>query len=201
MTKKNPQHRELEVKLAADDVCISDFNRWCWARGPAKYEHVIGPDTYYVQGQNVLRHRQNSRAGELTVKRRTSAKSTKDRVEIDLRFDGTTTANDVKRFLAATGWEPAFNVVKDCHIFWFDGKPGFEAVIYDVRCVFPDGQETKPRRFVEFEIHKADSFDPRALFVLKDLEKEARLSMNMGPTETESLYEIYSGKRYRLVKS
>lgn len=198
----NPQHRELEIKLDADEVQVEQFKQWCFGRSPSKYLHVIGPDTYYVQGKNVLRHRQNGEgAGELTVKRRTSKKSTKDRLEIDLRFDQGTSQDDVTRFLVATGWAPQFTVIKDCHIFWFeDRKPGVEVVLYDVRCIYVSGKETSPRRFAEVEIHKADSNSSRALSTLKEWERDARAVFSFGETQSESLFEIYSGKRYGMVK-
>jgi hypothetical protein len=202
MGKPKAEHRELEIKLAADGVHTDTFKTWCFERDPSRYLHVTGPDTYYTQGKNVLRHRQPGQGGpgELTVKRRTSKTSTKDRLEIDLRFDPNTSLEDVRRFLLATGWTPAFTVIKDCHIFWFEEwKPGVEAVLYDVRCVLPSGKETKPRRFVEFEIHKADSNHPKALTTLKDWENMARDQFSFGETMTESLYEIYSGKRYGLI--
>lgn len=199
---KNPKHSELELKLAADDVDVKIFSRWCFSHEPTKYVHLTSPDTYYTQGDNVLRHRHGGKtAGELTVKRRTSKRSTRNRLEIDLRFDSQTTHDDVERFLVATGWEPAFNVFKDCHIFWLDEKkPGVEIVLYDVRCIFPNGKETSPRRFVEIEIHKADSNHPKALTTLKDWERAARRAFALGAVQTESLYEIYSGKRYGMVK-
>lgn len=201
---KNPNHRELEVKIDASGILVDDFRDWCFGRLPSKYTHLISPDTYYTQGGNVLRHRHGGKsAGELTVKRRTSKKSTKDRVEIDLRFDAGTTQDDVKRFLEATGWKPAFTVIKDCHIFWYEEiTPGVEVVLYDVRCIRPDGSETAPRRFVEVEIHKADSNHPKALTTLKDWEEAARTQFpGMGAIQDLSLYEIYSGKRYGMAKT
>jgi adenylate cyclase class IV len=196
------QHRELEVKLDAQGILIDDFKEWAFRLIPSKYLHVVGPDTYYTQGKSVLRHRQNGEgAGELTVKRRTSKKSTRDRLEIDLRFDSSTTQDDVTRFLLATGWEQKFTVIKDCHIFWYeDTKPGVEVVLYDVRCVLPSGKETDSRRFIEVEIHKADSLMPNALTTLKDWEASVREVWSGLETMTESLYEIYSGKRYGLIK-
>lgn len=201
--KTKAQHRELEIKLDATEIQVNDFKEWAFTLLPSKYIHVVGPDVYYTQGRNVLRHRQNGEgAGELTVKRRTSEKSTKDRLEIDLRFDIGTTVDDVSRFLQATGWEQKFTVIKDCHIFWFeDQKPGVEAVLYDVRCLLPSGKETKSRRFVEFEIHKADSTHPKALTTLKDWEADVREAFpQVGDVMSESLYEIYSGRRYGLIK-
>jgi adenylate cyclase class IV len=199
---KNPNHREMEIKLAADEVDATEFNAFCFAKAPSKYMHVFGPDTYYVQGKNVLRHRKNGEgAGELTVKRRTSKKSTRDRLEIDLRFSDATTPDDVERFLGATGWKPQFTVVKDCHIFWFEDRvPHMEVVLYDVRAIFPNGKETPNRRFIEVEVHKAHSGHLRGLSALKDWERQVRKEFRMGETMGSSLYELYSGTQYQMVK-
>jgi adenylate cyclase class IV len=203
MSKIKAEHRELEVKLAADGMNIKAFKDWCFDRDPSKYLHVTGPDVYYTQGKNVLRHRQPGQGGpgELTVKRRTSKKSTRDRLEIDLKFADIVNIEDVGRFLTATGWKQKFTVIKDCHIFWFEDRvPGVEAVLYSVRCVLPNGKETRERAFVEFEIHKTDSHHPRALTTLKDWENSVRKTFDLGEPLNESLYEIYSGAKYGMVR-
>lgn len=200
---KKAQHRELEIKMGADGVNIKAFKRWCFDLDPSKYLHVIGPDVYYTQGKNVLRHRQPGQGGpgELTVKRRTSHKSTRDRLEIDLGLKDDVEIDDVGRFLEATGWKKKFTVIKDCHIFWFEDRtPGVEAVLYNVRCILPNGKETRERAFTEFEIHKAHSHHPRAMTTLKDWERMARAEFELGPVLNESLYEIFSGARYGLVR-
>lgn len=187
--------------MAADEVDRDAFNRFCLAKVPTKFLHVIGPDTYYVQGKNVLRHRKNGEgAGELTVKRRTSKKSTRDRLEIDLRFSSSTTPEDVTQFLSATGWKSQFTVIKSCDIFWFENSfPYMEAVIYDVRAVFPNGKETQSRRFLEVEVHKKHSGHVRALYSLKEWERDLRKNFQVGDTQSKSLYEIYSGRSYGMV--
>ena len=198
---KNPKHRELELKFEADTVDLEVFKKWCFGLEPEEYLHTGGPDVYYSQGPNVLRHRNNGEgAGELTVKRRTSRKTTTDREEIDLRFAAHVTVEDVEKFLQATGWKPMFTVIKDCHIFAFKETPGVEIVIYDVRCVYPNGEETPLRRFAEIEIHKADSNSPHALSTLKEWERSMHEEIPGLTRCSESLYEIYSGKRYGLVK-
>jgi adenylate cyclase class IV len=113
------EHNEIEAKLAADEVLVSDFCKLMFAQMPTKYECVTGPDTYYRQGENVIRHREkkNSKTHELTVKRRKSTKSTRDREEIDLHFAHNTGVLDVRAFLAATGFEKEFQLVKTAHIF------------------------------------------------------------------------------------
>lgn len=197
------EHRELEVKLDATGLHPDDFNRWCSLRRPSQYLHTVGTDVYYRQGKNVLRHRKDPAGGpgELTVKLRTSTKTTRNRVEIDLKLAASVGADDVARFLEATGWTPVFSVVKDCHIFWFSElTPAVEAVYYCVRCFKPDGIELAPRTFVEFEIHKADSNHPKARSVLSDWEKAASKSLQSMPLVHESLYEIFSGERYNVTK-
>lgn len=199
----NPKHRELEIKVSAMAVEPRLFRDFCYAKGPERYLHIIGPDDYYVQGENVLRHRKSGGPGELTVKRRTSMKSTRDRVEIDLKLDHGMTIEDVAAFLAATGWERQFTVVKDCHIFWFEGSrktPGVEAVIYDVKLVDAKGNDSWDR-YVEIEIHKEDSNHPMALSTLRTWEKQLRAELpSLGEVVSESLYEIYSGNKYSLAK-
>jgi adenylate cyclase class IV len=198
--KTNPLYHEMEIKIEAQELDVAEFNRWCFARTPSKYLHVIGPDTYYVQGKNVLRHRKNGEgAGELTVKRRRSTKSTRDRLEIDLRFSEKNTVEDVQRFLEATGWTEEFTVLKDCHIHWFEQDfPHVEIVVYDVRCVLPNGKETPTKRFLEVEISKEHSGHVRGLYTLKNWERDIRKAFRVGETMGESLYEIYSGRRYGL---
>lgn len=197
----NPKHQELETKISAAKVTNDEFRRWCWERKPSRYLHVVGPDVYYGQGPNVLRHRLNGGAGELTVKRRTSRRTTRNRLEIDLAFAERMVPADITAFLLATGWKPLFTIVKQADIFWFDdNKPGVEAVIYDSVKVTPKGVERDPRRFLEIEIHKEDSNHPAALSTLKQWEREARAALPLGPTVNESLYEIYSGKRYGMAR-
>jgi adenylate cyclase class IV len=160
MSKTKAQHRELEVKLAADGMNIKAFKDWCFGRDPSKYLHVTGPDVYYTQGKNVLRHRQPGQGGpgELTVKRRTSKKSTRDRLEIDLKFADIVNIEDVGRFLTATGWKQKFTVIKDCHIFWFEDRvPASRPCSTASAACCRTARRRGKGRFVEFEIHKADS--------------------------------------------
>lgn len=217
----NPLHQELEVKIDAMETILYDFRSWVTSHKPDRYLHIISPDTYYRQGSSVLRHRHSGPgAGELTVKRRTARNSTRCRQEIDLRFDPQTTKDDVVRFLGATGWRSAFTLVKDCHIFYVPDREHFEAsppktgvsveiVLYDVvrvdpkdaqldYALLPVGEPAK--RFLEIEIHKADSNHPRAQDILKKWEALARLSLNLGETQRLSLYEIYSGRRYKMMQ-
>jgi adenylate cyclase class IV len=192
------EHFELEKKFDAKLVSVEQFKSWGFSKNPNEYLHAIGPDLYYVQGKNVLRHRQNGDgAGQMTVKQRTSKRSTVLRGEIDLNFSHLNTVDDVTKFLRATGWREKFTVIKDCHIFSFrDSMPHMEAVIYDVRCFYPGGCEGVPYRFLEIEVHKSHNKHPKSHAALQIWEADLRKVLPVGKIMTKSLYEIYSGKRY-----
>jgi len=197
------EHNEIEAKLAADNVPISVFCKFMFSQLPTRYECVTGPDTYYRQGENVTRHRQklNSKTHELTVKRRKSNKSTRDREEIDLHFPEKTTVEDVQAFLGATGFEKEFKLVKTAHIFWLPWN-GVELsiVIYDV-WRDEEGKKESCRRFIEVEAEKGS--EATVVAAKKSVNEWVdifRSNYRLGEPLNESLYEIYSGKRYQLVK-
>lgn len=198
-------HSEIEIKLVADDVDMGVFNRWCMAKSPVRYEHVFGPDVYYVQGHNTLRHRWNiGTAGELTVKRRKSTGDVTDRVEIDLNFGGATNINDVTQFLLATGWKRKFTLMKEAHIFWYETPVPMTLVIYEAGRLANTTSGTKvveKRRFIECEIEKGSALTPEQSRVeLLKLERELKRVFGVGTRSKLSLYEIYSGKCYEVLK-
>jgi hypothetical protein len=83
------QHDEIEAKMSADGVDVAAFKAYMNKEfDVVRYEFVQGPDRYYESGPNVVRHRikHNVKGHELTVKRRKSTGSTRDRQEIDLHF-------------------------------------------------------------------------------------------------------------------
>jgi adenylate cyclase class IV len=199
------EHDEIEAKLAADNVSVSEFRRWMSAEvGLEQYLHIIGPDHYYESGPNVVRHREDRKDGrhELTVKRRKSGGSTRDRLEIDLHFGKKTKVDDVAAFLKATGFTHVFTLVKEAHIFWVKVTENITVtyVIYDVWRDAGDGKKLDCKRFVEIEAEKgsdvtADTAKRHVRSLVRTLQQQFRL----GEPLNESLYEIYSGKRYQSV--
>lgn len=197
----NLKHTELEIKLDASGVDTLSFLQWCIGLGPTKYEHAIGPDVYYKQGSNTIRHRWFAGpAGELTVKLRKSNAHTTDRVEIDLQFDGNVSQDDVTAFLVATGWQKLFTLQKDCHIFWLEmNDVPVSVVLYDVWEI----PETKPKRkrFLEVEIDKGFQINQeKALQTLEWWRRRLADTFQVTKPMNLSLYEIYSGKKYKTVK-
>lgn len=205
------RHTEIEIKMSAEQVDTQAFLNWCVGRGPKDYTYVSTPDVYYERGENVCRHRMsgNTRgdsvrgAGELTVKQRKSDKSTVNRVEVDLKFADEVQCDDVKAFLEATGWTRAFSIMKDCHIFFFE-KTGVEVsvVLYEAARIEPkNGKLVNRRRFLEVEVEKGSKCNTEeARKILADWQRDIKRLFTVGDPVNESLYEIYSGKRYLVRK-
>jgi hypothetical protein len=198
---------EIEVKYNGGGVSLDSFLDWCLARRPVRYERIQGPDVYYEQGDNVVRHRhQAGVGGEITVKKRKGARSITDRLEINLRFEAGTSIDAVDAFLRATGWTPAFKLAKDAHIFWFEsGQEKATVVIYQVaRETLDEGGQprlTDCKRFVEVEIESSSNLSERGK---KDALRRWRTLLieafpELGEPLNDSLYEIYSGKRYLIM--
>lgn len=201
-------HNEIEIKLDATGVDVEEFKQFVFKKNVSNFLCVLGPDTYYENenGDRVVRHRKSKRADgghELTVKRRKSERSTRDREEIDLFFDlNRTKQRDVEAWLAATGFKPVFTLTKQAHIFHVP-YVGFavSAVIYDVceGAFDPD----KARRFIEVEVEKGGeiSVDSAKRLLgawLAELKVAFPVLADRQPLN-DSLYEIFSGKKYLVV--
>lgn len=193
-------HNEIEAKLDAPNVPFDAFKTYVMCLDVERYEIVSGtPDVYYESGLNVVRHRINPGRHELTVKRRTSTGSTRDRLEVDLHFGKKTEPDDVGAFLRATGYAEAFTLVKEAHIFWVKLSPQLQAtfVIYDV---WKAEEPNKKRRFIEIEAEKGSPCTPETgKRHVRTWVKNLQATFNLGEPLNESLYEIYSGKRYQTV--
>jgi hypothetical protein len=190
------RHSELETKFAADHVSQTRFKEWCFNLGAFRYHSSpLRQDIYYRHGDNVVRHRLASGAGELTVKQRKSTTSIIDRVEVDLTFGSSVTTADVEAFLVASGWVPDLTLdTVFSHAFWFRHGGGTIVIsLYEVQRT----DCTEPRRFIEVEIEKgSDISDTIAHNLLNLWAGSIGSDLNLGDPEVESLYELYSGRRY-----
>ncbi len=197
------QHDEIEAKLDAKDVDLKTFLGWAFKLpNIERSEHCPStPDDYYERDGAVVRHRGNDLKHELTVKRRKSAASTRDREEIDLKFSYDTDHESVGAFLRATGYTLAFRLVKNnIHIFWVKPTPNITLVycIYDVW----NEDEKGSRRFIEVEAEKGSNVTPETgkRYVREAVaEMQKAFKPYLGEPINESLYEIFSGKRYSSV--
>jgi hypothetical protein len=189
------RHSELEHKFLAGHVNPADFDAFCLNANPIGYKTLAFPDVYYRRGDNVVRHRLLTGAGELTVKRRKSAESITDRKEVDLRFAPGTEARDVSEFLLMAGWEVEFILLKHfSRVWWFKhGDATLSVSLYEV-----ERQDTKDtRRFLEIEVEKVSPVEPEAASNLLALWSSIIAEeFDLADPQTESLYETYSGRRY-----
>lgn len=199
-------HNEIESKYAAEGTSLENFLRFGIYLEPDRYAHVSGPDVYYEQGDNVVRHRHSGGAGELTVKRRTTSRSTTNRREIDLKFSDGMVVADVEAFLLLSGWKKAFTIIKDCYIFWTrpdETRPQASIVMYDAWKLGDAGEEIDRRRFLEVEIEKENDLSAeRAQVCLRSWCQYVTFSLNIDQKPlNDSLYELYSGKKYQIANT
>jgi len=192
---------EIEAKLAADHVNIEAFKKWMFTnRNIEKFVEITSPDTYYEQGDRAVRQRgdDDDAHHELTIKLRKNENSTRDRVEIYLKFSPDTSAFNVRCFLEAAGFKRVFTLTKTAHIFWVRHSDNFKMsyVIYDVWKV---GGLDKPRRFIEVEAEKGSNVTVEtAKRRVREAVRELRDMFALGEPLNDSLYEIYSGKKYQV---
>lgn len=194
-------HSELEYKWDAEHISVARFRRWANSLKPFRYEKSVGvPDVFYVNGKNVVRHRWLGPAGELTVKLRKSKTSIADRVEVDLKFHHSIKIVDVAAFLLAAGWSRTMTLFKNfVHVFWFlDGNTPISTALYEVELM--DEKTRKrigTRRFLEVECEKNGPLsDVEARELLETYKDLMTKKFKLKAPLTDSLYEIYSGKRY-----
>jgi hypothetical protein len=192
------KHTEFELKFDASNVDTSPFVQWAMAQGPTKYIHAKGPDEYYEQGTNVVRHRWFAgKGGEITVKRRKDANCITERQEIDLKFDESTMIWDITAFLTASGWVKTLTLNKDAHIFWYNvNEVDVTIALYSVG-LLQDGDLVEQKRFLEVEIEKhMDLNTEEALKTLSWWKARLNSSFSLSKPVNLSLYEMYSGKKY-----
>lgn len=208
---KKASNRELELKFRADDIQPQDFVAWCGSTGcMTSYRTVKSPDVYYRQGKNVLRFRgqPGGYGATITVKKRTSRRSTTNRLEIDVPVDESVSDEDLKAFLEQTGWEPELSIIKESHIIIIDdfvfseelkGENRSPPVCLAFYTVWDNVDMTSPRSFLEVEVEKA-YVDDRAPIFLELWRRCLTRVFGLPDPLNRSLYELFTGKRYEMVK-
>ena len=196
---------EVELKFAADSVMKQKFmeviHQLYDAKAPTfAYKTVSGTDKYYRNAAGTkLRHRCDGsrKTSVLTWKDRKSDASIADRHEIDLPIDPSVQGGElVDAFLTATGWNLHFSIFKISYIFHVEDVTGarFCIALYDVYKDEYDEYD-KPRRFLEIEVEKDNSFSPEIAMV--KLHEQAMWligAFGLGEPLNQSLAEIYAPK-------
>lgn len=161
---------------------------------------VGGWDTYYQQGDKILRHRCDGENGHqtncLTTKSRKSKKDLMDRHEVDLWFKPGTPPEDVETFLERTGWEPIFTIQKQYTVLHLKSSAGADNIVclalYDVW----EDDRKQARRFLEVEIERDSECTPaQGRAALKKWVQAVRARFSLEEPVNQSLYEIYAPKK------
>ncbi len=200
------EHVEIEAKLAAPAVTHTDFEEWVRKNYEVVKEiRICGPDDYYESKDAVVRHRHDANElHELTVKKRKTDGSTRDRLEIDLHFASKTKTEDVAAFLVNTGFAPVLHVVKDAAIYWVKLSTSLTAtfVMYDAWLTTKRGDELPGtrKRFIEVEAEKgcSVSHDTAKTHVRRQV-KLLQARFGLGEPLNDSLYELFSGRKYQKI--
>ena len=190
--------KEIEIKWDATNVDRTAFNKAVrrYAKGKkTRFISVAGFDYYHESPEGyVARHRHGSTTNELTVKARVSKKSTTIRREINLKLAKETSPIQVQELMTELGFRNCLPIFKDCDIYFIqDGKYTVDIVWYKVSC-----QDKPPKNFIEVEVHEAPVKES-----LKILEKWTKFveSLGAGAVMPLSLWEIYSGRQYRMSRN
>jgi adenylate cyclase class IV len=198
------ESKEIEIKWNAysterqSSVERSTFNRAIrkYVRGKKSRKLVIAGFDYYYESKDgyVGRHRHGSSSNELTTKARTSKRSTTIRAETNLMLEKSTSPLQVQEFFLELGFPKVLPIFKDCDIYFIkEGQFVVDVVWYRVTC-----GKAKVRDFIEVEVHEAPV--KQSLAILNRWKKflQAEFGITDADIVHESLYEIYSGKRYRM---
>jgi adenylate cyclase class IV len=193
--------KEIEIKWNATKITRHAFNRaitsYCKGKR-SRFVHAEGFDYYHTNSLGyVIRHRHGACTNELTVKARVSGTSTTVRKETNVTIAKSSSPIQIQEFATELGFRKVLPIYKDCDIYYVEeGKYLVDVVWYRVTCA-----NITPRLFMEVEVHDA----PEATS-LKILNKwKTFMTTNFGLTDKDiihnSLYEIYSGNRYRMSRS
>lgn len=195
-------HKEIEIKWNATGVSRKSFNRdlkeYLKTQGFKRtIIRVKGDDVYYRIGDNnPIRHRHGGGTHELTVKGRLSVDSITVRFEKNLKFAPEVQPLDVHLALKTAGFEVDCPIFKDCDIYYIDDN-GREVQVVWYKCTKDRGQW---RYFIEIEIPNLPQ--------KKSLQLLAKWQDHLGDVfgltdqdiERQSLYEIFSGRQYKVSK-
>jgi adenylate cyclase class IV len=194
--------KEIEIKWDASSVKRSLFNKavadFCKQKKLKNKLVQVAAFDYYHSSKDghVARHRSGAGTNELTVKSRISKNSTTIRREINLKLAKETSPIEVQEAMEEWGFTDNLPIFKDCDIYFInDGKYVVDIVWYKVsspRVVGPD------KIFIEVEVHNAP--EKSSMRILNNWKKflYANFEITDKNIINESLYEIYSGKRYRM---
>lgn len=198
---------EIETKWLSDKISRVTFNKAVWSliekvshRG-WEFKVAGGPDHYFTNSLGyVARHRDGKDLKELTVKARVDTDDITIRVEHNIPLDlKKADAKVVHAYLRTSGFSKSLTIIKDCDIYTFKMKssPVHATVVwYKVQC-----KGHKNRQFIEVEVDGGSK--KQRIQVLKMWQKllSKKLKLSNKDVCQESLYEIYTHKKYLMENS
>ena len=182
--------KKFVLRTIADLKSVKDY----------KFKNSGGPDYYFVNSLGyVARHRDSEDCKELTVKARVAADDIKIRVEHNIPLDlEKATAKTVHAFLRTSGYLKTLTITKNCDIYLISSKGSrvkTTVVWYEV-----SSKGFKNRQFIEVEVDHGSKKE--RLKILKMWTRLIRKHLGLKDKDIckDSLYEIYSNKRYLMVR-
>jgi hypothetical protein len=194
------QLSEVEIKLDATGLDPRAFMAFVVSQDVhlERVKIIQGKDTFYRKENDVVRYRCDGqeRISFLTVKKRKSASSILDRIEVDVPLKEGTPPETVEAFFEVSGWTKEFSINKDYHFFNVDGVSDSGAhykaciAMYDVW----GKSSSNKKRFLEVEIEReSDCSSYEAVKILNEWLVNIKKSLlpDAKPLNL-SLYEFYS---------
>jgi len=191
--------KEIETKWNAEKIKRADFNSILvgYLGKSHKFKNAAGFDYYYLSSsKDVWRHRISADTNELTIKARLTSSSTKVRKEANILLAKECSVTDIAGILSLADAKMDVAVFKDCDIYFVrSGHTEISIVWYKVKC-----QGFAERVFAEVEVHGLS--EKKSLKVLHRWHKIMKklFGLTNDHIVQESLYEIYSGRRYKVRK-
>lgn len=159
-----------------------------------KYNFLLaeGPDYYYSNKEGyAIRHRNSADVNEVTLKLREKENTITVRKEINIPLAKESTALDVRTFLQSIGFNDDVKIHKSCDIFFVKEKNAdIDIVWYKVTSA-----GRRPKIFIEIEVGQVG--ETNGLKILKKWANILEKMFKLKEKSDLSLYEIYSGKKYR----
>lgn len=196
--KKN-KYFEIEYKFDAKTVTFKKFtnfiNNLTKKSTLLNILKINGTDDYFGLKNTVVRYRHDKhKYHELTVKKRTSSKSTMIRHEIDMKLPENTDPKDVYQFYTISGYKKLFTLYKKADIYTLSNHLGIAIlVIYDV---YKKGNKKNTFRFIEVEGHKNQSLaqNTKIINYWKKLIFD-ELKLNESKMMNKTLFEVFSHEK------
>jgi len=147
--------------------------------------------------KNTVRHRVSPETNELTTKARLTTDSITVRAELNIPLDiAKVKQKDVNDWFKLNSYEKRITITKDCDIWWVPYEDGAMVSTVWYECYVDD---VPNKIFIEVEVEGAT--EERSLEILNYWRNQLRFHLKLTDDliSEDSLYEIYTGEKYKKV--